>query len=240
MDVPQTAVHREVRPDFPGISNIKLKTRVELAARRQTKFRLLSEEALSIAHDDSVHWVIEWIAGAAGDLVVGDPIAKDVGTEVLTSVIFDLLIALIGRLRRKDVWSGAESIRPASETRRTGADGQSNSGSRVKYAAASDSVPDAILEFCITEADLMSKAARIEICPNQMAGGVVLISKRLVRISDEPRVIDVVVICEAVIQPRSTVELIVEAAQPKSLVEGGVEGSRRSAERCGIHVRSVA
>ena len=131
-----------------------------------------------------------------------------------------MLIALIGRLRRKDVWSGAESIRPASETRRTGADGQSNSGSRVKYAAASDSVPDAILEFCITEADLMSKAARIEICPNQMAGGVVLISKRLVRISDEPRDIDVVVICHAVKQPSTTVELIVEAAQPKSLLEG--------------------
>src|SRR5437660_12292701 len=120
MDIAHAVRKRQVGLNLPGITDVPLNSVIRSqAAGRQSESRLLRRKSLAVAHDHSLHRVIEriWICAsrrldgraqsqelcepAALDMVIAKSVTQDMRTEQLAAVVLDLVVALVSLLGRQ-------------------------------------------------------------------------------------------------------------------------------------------
>ena len=118
-------------------------------------------------------------------MVVSKPVAQDVRAKGLAAVVLDLIVLLIGLLRRQQVRAGAEGIKGIAKAERVAANGQLDAGHGIKNVAACDCVGYAVAELGIAVADLVRERAGREVQSDYVRGRIVDVGKWLEGIGHE-------------------------------------------------------
>src|SRR5271165_1366414 len=100
-------------------------------------------------------------------------------TPGFAAIILNLVVRLVSCLRSQKIRAGTKHVGPRSKAVCVSADGQLDTGHRIKDAGAGHRVGNLIAEVGVAETDAMGKASGREVQSDRMYGSVSYVGERL-------------------------------------------------------------